>query len=72
MVISASVILKIPRFFHFRLNEDGDDYKTTHLMENTAYIWINAYWDDLMVTGFVPLMVLIYFNVRIYLRVCKQ
>ena len=62
-------MLKIPRFFHFQLNEDGSDYVTTHLMENTAYIWTNAYWDDLMVTGFVPLLILIYFNIRIYLRV---
>ena len=65
-------MLKIPRFFHFQLNEDGSDYVTTHLMENTTYIWTNAYWDDLMVTGFVPLLILIYFNFRIYLRVSKN
>ena len=69
MVIFGAVLLKIPRFFHFQLNEEGSDYATSPLMENTAYIWANAYWDDLMITGFIPLLILIYFNLRIYLRV---
>ena len=69
MVILGAVLLKIPRFFHFQLNEEGSDYATSPLMENTAYIWANAYWDDLMITGFIPLLILIYFNLRIYLRV---
>ena len=71
VVFLASVILKLPRFFHFKLNDAGDDYVTTNLMEDTSYIWINAYWDDLMVTGFLPLFVLVYFNSRMYLRVIR-
>ena len=69
IVFSTSVVLKIPRFFHFQLNNNGTDYQTAPLMEDATYIWINAYWDDLMVTGIVPLIVLIYFNLQIYLRV---
>ena len=69
VVFTASVILKLPRFFHFRLNDAGDDYITTDLMEDTAYVLVNAYWDDLMITGFIPLFVLVYFNTRMYLRV---
>ena len=71
VVFAASVVLKIPRFFHFQLNDAGDDYVTTDLMEDTAYVLVNAYWDDLMITGFVPLFVLVYFNTRMYLRVNK-
>ena len=68
----SSVIMKVPRFFHFRLNDEGTDYATTDMMEDTMYTWTNAYWDDLMVTGFLPLIILVYFNVRIYLTVSKN
>ena len=71
VVLSISIALKIPRFFHFRMNDEGTDYITTELMENTVYIWINAYWDDVMVSGFVPLIILVYFNIRIYLKASK-
>ena len=71
-VFTASVIFKLPRFFHFRLNDAGDDYITTDLMEDTANVLVNAYWDDLMITGFIPLFVLVYFNTRMYLRVSTQ
>ena len=71
MVISAAVLSKIPRFFHFKLTSvDGViDYETTYLMEDPTYIWFTAYWDDLLVTGFVPFFILIYLNARIYLKV---
>ena len=71
MVISAAVVLKIPRFFHFKLIfEDGHlDYTTTDLMEDPTYIWFTAHWDDLLTTGFLPFSILIYLNARIYLKV---
>ena len=53
------------------MNDEGTDYITTDLMENTVYIWITAYWDDVMVSGLIPLIILIYFNIRIYLKVSK-
>lgn len=70
VVISAAVTLKIPRFFHFKLTYVGNvtNYGTTDLMEDPTYIWFNAYWDDLMATGFLPLAVLIYLNFKIYLK----
>ena len=63
-------MLKIPRFFHFKLDESGTDYLTTHMMENATYTTISAVWDDLLVTGLLPIMLLIYFYLRIYLQVC--
>lgn len=71
MVIIASIVLKLPRFFHFTtITIDGKpQYWTTHIMENPVYIRFSSYWDDLIVTGFLPLMVTIFFNLRIYLQV---
>ena len=71
MVISAAVTLKIPRFFHFKLTHTNGviNYETTELMEDPTYIWFTAYWDDLLATGFLPLLILIYLNSRIYLKV---
>ena len=71
VVLSISIVLKLPRFFHFRMSDDGTDYITTDLLENTVYIWINAYWDDVMVSGFIPLIILVYFNIRIYIKASK-
>ena len=71
MVIITSIVLKLPRFFHFTtITIDGKpQYWTTHIMENPVYIRFSSYWDDLIVTGFLPLMVTIFFNLRIYLQV---
>ena len=71
IVISAAIMLKIPRFFHFRIiNENGIwTYGTTRLMEDPSYIWFTAYWDDLFITGLLPFSILIYLNARIYLKV---
>ena len=70
VVIAMAVGLKFPRFYQFEPAADNVGYKTTSLMEDHLYIEFNAYWDDLCFTGFVPLIALLYFNVRIYLRVC--
>ena len=71
IVISAAIMLKIPRFFHFRIiNENGIwTYGTTRLMEDPSYIWFTAYWDDLFITGLLPFSILIYLNARIYFKV---
>ena len=73
MVIITSIVLKLPRFFHFTtITIDGKpQYWTTHIMENPVYIRFSSYWDDLIVTGFLPLMVTIFFNLRIYLQVIE-
>ena len=68
----SAFVLKMPRFFHFELlvdDENDTDYHTTQMMEDANYITFSAYWDDLIVTGFVPILVLAYLNLRIYLRV---
>ena len=62
-------MLKIPRFFHFELNEDGTDYRTTKIFEDAQYITFSAYWDDIVVTGFLPIIILAYLNIKIYLKV---
>ena len=72
MVITVAVASKIPRFFHFTVEkfEDGTlEHMTTDLMENPTYIWFTAYWDEIVVTGLLPFLILIYFNIRIYLKV---
>ena len=68
VVISAAVTLKLPRFFHFKLSYDNNvtNYVTTTLMEDPTYIWLNACWDDLIATGFLPLAALMYLNLKIY------
>ena len=71
VVVVTSVILKLPRFFQFQLiTVDGEtDYWTTSIMEDPVYIRFSSYWDDLITTGFLPLAILIFFNLRIYLKV---
>ena len=74
MVIITSVILKLPRFFHFKLIyvDNVPEYWTTLIMEDPIYIRFSAYWDDLFATGVVPLGMAIFFNLRIYLKVITQ
>ena len=72
VVFFTSLILKLPRFFQFKLitTVDGEtDYWTTSIMEDPVYIRFSSYWDDLLTTGFLPLAILIFFNLRIYLKV---
>ena len=74
VVIATSVSLKAPRFFQFRLTKFGNvtDYWTTPVMEDPVYIRFSSYWDDLFTTGFLPLAILIFFNVQIYLQECIE
>ena len=62
----------IPKFFEFRIttNSKGEyDYDTTTLNENKAYIVFCSWWVDLIVFGFLPLVSLVVFNLKIYLKV---
>ena len=71
VVIATSVVLKLPRFFHFKLiyMNDAPEYWTTPIIEDPTYIRFSSYWDDLLTTGFLPLAILIFFNLKIYLKV---
>ena len=72
VVVVTSVILKLPRFFHFKLIAiyGVTQYWTTSIMEDTTFIRFSSYWDDLFSTGVLPLSISIYFNLRIFLKVC--
>ena len=80
VVLSAAVVLKIPRFFHFHLVTEADsdgsnktvEYATSPIYENPTYISFEAYWDSLMVTGFVPLIALVVFNIKIHKKVMME
>ena len=71
MVIVTSVILKLPRFFHFKLiyMDNVPEYWTTPIIEDPRYIRFSSYWDDLFTTGFLPLAISMFFNLKIYLKV---
>lgn len=69
LVIIVSITLDIPRFLHFKLVDNYTDYWTTSIMEDPLYIRFSSYWDELITTGILPLLALIYFNLRIYLKV---
>lgn len=74
VVFFTSFILKLPRFFQFKLvttNGGEIDYWTTAIMEDPVYLRFSSYWDDLFSTGFLPLAILTFFNVRIYSKVKK-
>lgn len=71
-VLGLSVTLEIPRWFEFQLINNGEgtvQYWTTPLMEDPDYIRFSSYWDELIATGFVPLLALVYFNSRIYVKI---
>lgn len=64
--------LNIPKFLEFELQatEGGNstDYFTTVLNEDQDYITWSSWWDELIVTGIIPLSALVVFNLRIYLK----
>ena len=68
-VVSISIMTKIPRFFQFELKDDGTDYKISDMMGDPIYIRFTSYWDDILVTGFIPLLLLLYFNLKLYFKV---
>ena len=48
---------------------DVPEYWTTPIIEDPDYIRFSSYWDDLFTTGFLPLAISMFFNLRIYLKV---
>ena len=72
-VIFLSVSLEFPRWFEFRIIQIGNNNTTiswtTELMEDPIYIRFSSYWDELISTGFVPLLALVFFNSRIYFKI---
>ena len=63
--------LSVPRFLEFELRTDPNgttDYWTTRLNEDKDYITFSSWWDELIVTGVIPLAALVVFNLRIYLK----
>ena len=70
-VITTSVILKLPRFFHLKLTRINGTvaYWTTPMMDDPVYVRFSSYWDDIFATGAVPLAISIFLNLRIYLKV---
>lgn len=63
--------MKLPRFLQLRLItlNGNTDYWTTEIMDDVVYIRFSSYWDDLFVTGALPLIILMFLNLRIYLKV---
>ena len=43
--------------------------RTTELMEDPTYIQFSSYWDEMITTGAVPLIALVYFNLRMILKI---
>ena len=71
IVIVLATCLEFPRFFEMKLVSVNDQttYWTTSLDENPYYIQFNSYWNELIVTGFLPLITLCYINFRIFLKI---
>ena len=71
IVIVLSFSLEFPRFFEMKLTQSATStrYWTTSLMENPFYVRFRSYWDELFVSGFVPLFTLCYMNLRIFLKI---
>merc|ERR1712062_601330 len=42
---------------------------TTDIMENPYYVQFNSYWNELFVTGFVPLFTLCYMNLKMFFKI---
>ena len=66
-----AVSLEFPRFFEIRLDDNTNRtvYWTTNLMENTLYVQMNSYWNDIFATGLVPLAFLCFMNMRIFMKI---
>ena len=68
-VTLLSVSLNFQKFIQFRLNKDWSDYETTSLMEYQPYIVFSNTWQELVVTGALPFLVLLFCNISIYLKI---
>ena len=71
VVFISAFLLKLPRFFHFELDETGNDYHPSKMFEDLNYIKITAYWDDLIITGILPIITVAFLNLQTYLNVSK-
>ena len=68
-VLIATTLNNLPRFFEFQLifDEKGTDYWTSDINEDPRYITMSSY-NELITTGFFPLLALCYYNYKIYAR----
>lgn len=69
-----TVALNLPKFFEFRgvTKNNFTFYTTTSLNEHQTYITFSSWWDELIVTGMIPFVLLLVLNSRIYLKVRKS
>lgn len=68
-VTILSVSLNARKFFELQFNKEGTDYETTSLMEYPPYIVFSNTWQELVVTGALPFIVLLVCNINIYLKI---
>ena len=68
-VLALAVVKNLPRYLQFELIDDSTEYWTSPIMENPDYIRFSSYWDEIFISGIVPLVSLVFFNTRIYLKV---
>ena len=71
-VTVLSVSLNARKFFEFQLNKDSSDYETTSLMEYPPYIVFSNTWQELIVTGALPFLLLIICNIQIYFKILES
>ncbi len=71
-VLALAVVKNIPRYTQFQLIQDKTEYWTSPIMEDPDYIRFSSYWDEIFISGIVPLVSLVFFNTRIYLKVAAE
>ena len=69
VVVILSITIEFPRFFEMKLINDNSAYWTTDLMENPDYVLFSSYWNDIIVTGLLPLVLLCYLNLRVFIKI---
>ena len=69
VAVVCAVFVELPRFFEFKFIDSEPRYWLTDLMEDPDYIVFNSYWNDLLLTGFIPLLALVYLNSSIYRKI---
>ena len=69
IVVILSITIEFPRFFEMKLINDNSAYWTTDLMENPDYVLFSSYWNDIIVTGLLPLVLLCYLNLRVFIKI---
>jgi hypothetical protein len=65
-VLAISLGLNFRKFFELRMSDDGNYYETTSLMEYAPYLVFSNVWQELIMTGVLPIFALLYYNFRIY------